>query len=251
MNSLAQSGGAHLVTVTISNSQRNGPITIFGALRVLGTALGALLCMGLLIGCQLHPEPPAFQISLTSLCGLAPDQYSKMDQSQVRQWLENQYAAPASSDLKDGLVSISAGTQTRGGATVFFLQDRVLMIDRVIMNGPTFGQIANAFGSPTTVYGMGNVKEVILLSIGLDYPALGISVFMSKTVDPRELRHDGQLEIQLKEEYQVTTVKCYAPRSSVDDLLRDRFSAFPTVQQYELKRRKSWAGFGDWIPLMP
>ncbi len=219
--------------------------------RVFCSVLGALPYLVLLMACQTANPPPASQVSVLGLCGLPPDQYAEMDQSQVREWFDRNYGITPSADTKDGLAALSGTTPNKGGATAFFLHERVVELGRSINDGPTFGQVVAALGSPTTVYGTGQAREVIFFTVGLDFPNLGLSIFMSKRTNTQEVTHEGHLEVQLKEEYRVSAVECYAPQRTMDDMLRERFAFYPATIAYEQSRRKPWTGFGTWVPLVP
>lgn len=211
--------------------------------------LSILACSALLVACQQTTEYPSSLISFEGLCGLSVEQFTQMDQSQVSGWLESQYGTSPTKEVKDGFPALSVGTQTGGGATVFLVQNHILMMDRAVKNGPNLGQVVAALGPPQSVYGTGVIIEKALLSIGLDYPSLGLSVYVSKTADPQDVEHEGRREIQLTEDYRIDLVECYVQHSSIEGVLHDRFSSFPITFQSQLDRREPWTGFGVWVPL--
>lgn len=210
-----------------------------------------LTCVALVTGCQTAAKYPTSKVSFEGLCGLTRDQFAQMDQAHAHQWLADQYGALPSSGISDGLSTLSVGTQDKGGATVFFFQQRILAVVRTLKNGPTFGELVAALDAPQMIYARGEIREHVILTLGMDYPKLGISVFMNKRANPQEIGHQGRLEIQLKQDLVTDLVECYEPHASMQEFLSDRFSFYPQTLQFELNRRKPWSGFDTWIPLEP
>lgn len=209
-----------------------------------------LLLLGL-AGCHILVLYPADQISFTGLCGLTPEQFKEMDQEQVRQWLEKQYGAAAKiSEEGEDTVSLYAEEWSSGSGEAYVRQGHLIEITRGLTNGPSFGQIVGVFGIPESVYGTSIGLEKIPYTVGLDYPKLGITIAMRKIADPSEVVYDNHLQVQLKQDYLVNVARCYEPRASIEEVLRNgHLKSKPMIIEDALSQRRSWQGFGMWVKL--
>lgn len=216
-----------------------------------------LICMGLLIMVACQP-PPLPAVTYSDLCGLAHEQFGKLDEQAVLRWIQSKNAQPLRAplpnlpdEIKTDQIQAFGWTQPADTQTVRVAYLRNGQLTRVsiqdLQNGPTFGQVVAGLGSPDTLYRSMQEYEQVLYTIGLDYPAFGIIVYTSGIEDRRTLMHDNQLAVHLAPTSRVTRIECYEPQPTQEALQRSFFLSHESVL-LEMQRRITWPGFDTWIP---
>ncbi len=214
----------------------------------------------LLLGsCQQSSTPissvaPGTSASFESLCMLSPEQLLEMDTIRLYEWLENNFSVtPGSYFETDDVIIYSWGTPDEsdkffGNAYVHENQVFKILLYNV-HNAPNFGTIVADLGEPSSIDLYAVQYEEVLYEIGLDYPAVGVSVFMSESKPRQSLIFQGQPSVVLREDMLVDLVECYAPAITIEDVLSHDYSLTPLGLQTQLQSRLSWPGFGSAVPL--
>lgn len=189
-------------------------------------------------------------VSYEDLCGLSHDQFQSMNAKQVQQWIREKYYMTAieSSSTLDNLVTAYTFNQGKTLRYVTLRNDRAFHFrQQGIENGPGFGQVVAGLGVPELVYHdnyVPVVREATYVSIGLDYPKLGVSVATGRWAQGDQ----ENMQVRLSEDLQVHDIDCYVPTVSVEEVLRDVYQYRPDIIDKELKRRMPWPGFGALLP---
>jgi hypothetical protein len=229
---------------------RSSPLRIQSSCRVIGAIVLTLLIVA--TACEFIAPSPVHQISYEGLCGLPVEQFLGMDEQKVRQWLTSQYGSVSlAPDLGVGVTRLWSPEKNGISSTAFLRQGSLIELVQSLKRGPTFGQVVSSLGRPDSIFTSWLPYEKIVYSVGMDYPTVGISVQMNSSATARDLSHNGKLEVQMKEEFPVDLVQCYAPRSSMEEVIRNGFPSDPKSIETILKRRKAWSGFGAWVALEP
>jgi hypothetical protein len=210
----------------------------------------SFISIALCVSCQTSKPFPVSQISFKGLCGMSVEQFRDMDEPDAIRWLESSYGPISRLDtLGEDVVKL--WTKSENSPAAFLRHGHLFQILRSYPNGPSFGQVSLALGTPDSTYGIWYPWEKINYGLGLDFPQQGITVYMNKGASARDLNHDGQLEIKMGEGFIVDLIECYLPKSSMEEVLRGGFPSDPKSIDINLKRRKPWAGFGSWVALEP
>jgi hypothetical protein len=215
-----------------------------------------LICVGLLMmaACQ---SPPLPAVTYSDLCGLTREQFGKLDEQAVLQWIQSKNAHPfrvpisnLPDEIKTDQIQAFGWTQSADTQTVRVAYLRNGQLVRVsiqdLQDGPTFGQVVAGLGSPDTVYRSMLEYEQVLYTMGLDYPAFGILVYTSGHENRRTLMHDDQLAVHLVPTSRVTRIECYEPQPTQDALQQIFFLSHESVL-LEMQRRITWPGFDTWV----
>ncbi len=109
-----------------------------------------------------------------------------------------------------------------------------------IRNGPQLRQVVAGLGVPDFVYHDNYPtisSEATYVTVGLDYPELGVSVFSSYWVKGGT----WSMQVRLNPALQVDSILCYPPTGSLADTLR--------VYHYnaDMSERMPWPGFDAWL----
>jgi hypothetical protein len=201
-----------------------------------------------LAGCR-QPRQP---VSYEDLCGLSSEQMGVMGEEDVRQWIEEKYNnVPVKSQEVIGgesiVIYVWQYDEITGNA---YLRDGHLFRVSLhnIENGSMLGQVVAGLGPPEMLDRSYLTYEQILYTIGLDYPALGVSVDTSDYEDWDNLAQEGRPVVLLTEHMRVDDVHCYRS-GSMEEILREVFFLSPENVSYHMQRRMPWPGFGALVPL--
>ena len=227
-----------------------------GRLRMM--MIGPMLLL-VLVACQPPPGGSATALTYQGICGLEQGQIGSMDEQGVLQWIEEHHGTPLPLEVPDLGEGMPGGTlaaygwdQPDGRARgIAYLHDgRLVSLSfRDLEHGPTFGQVVAGLGSPEAVYRTMLRYEQVLYRVGLDYPALGISVQTSGIEDWQTLGGDeGGPRITLTETMPVTDIECFQPGALKQTLHENLFWPDDIVSSY-LQRQIPWPGFGETVPL--
>ena len=196
--------------------------------------------------------PTAARLTVEDLCGLSTDQFGSMEEEAFRNWFHERYGRfPARDEQIVGGEAMTVYSWRQDGAVgnAFAHDGRLHSLSIIdIADGPSFGDVVTALGTPKAVDRYANVYDPVLYRIQLDYPDLGVSVTTKGLEDRTELSANGGLYIRLAEEMPVTTITCYAP-SSLEHLLLQVLFLDEEVAALQLARRIDWPGFGESIRL--
>lgn len=207
----------------------------------------AVLCslLAVLAGCQ----QPARPVSYENLCGMSSEQMGKMNEAEVRQWLEQAYGQETARNAVGDEILVTTGQMPNDGVVTAYLHNgRLSHVQfQEIKNGPSLGQVVTGLGTPETMsHDVRSYGSHVAYFIGLDYPELGISVEAWGEMTPEELE---EWTITLREDLRVDWVSCYLPGLSLEQVLREVYGVSPDAVQSEMNRRKSWPGFGAAVPM--
>jgi hypothetical protein len=207
------------------------------------------------VACQASSLPA---VTYSDLCGLAREQFGKIDEQAVLQWIQSKNAQPFRApipdlpdEIKTDQIQAWGWVQPSDAQTIRVAYLRNGKLVRVstqdLQNGPTFEQVVAGLGSPDTVYRSMLEYEQVLYTIGLDYPALGIIVYTSANENRNTLMHDDQIAIHLVPTSRVTRIECYEPQPTENALQQVFFLSHESVS-LEMQRRITWPGFDTWVP---
>lgn len=221
----------------------------------------AVLCATMLplIGCKGSGEPLS-PVSYEELCGLARGQMGVMNEEEVRRWIEETYGmALPISNLHEFLPpgekeSVIAYNWFRGdeNGEAYLREGRLFRVSRETKNGPTLGQVVAGVGSPELIArgAVGYGGHVVAI-IHLEYLSLGVSIETWYEMRGKELsRPYAEWTVVLREDMQASSVDCYLPGLSLEEVLREVFFIRPEIIPREVERRMPWPGFGVQIPLV-
>jgi len=218
--------------------------------RILLTAL--FLLSPISTGCHQGVDYGATPVSHQDICRLPPEEMATMDSEDVHRWIVTACdAVPTTSQEKIGGEQLTVYVWQSNGMTgnAYLRSGQLFRISlQNLENGPTFGQVVAGLGSPEMVDRRAEIRERVLDTIALDYPALGISVSTSDVGKRSRLLHRDDLAVTLRQDMRVLHVECYAP-GSMEDILRDVFLLPPEYVSYHLERRIPWPGFGSRVSL--
>lgn len=213
-----------------------------------------LLLMIALQACESRYDPPP--ISAETLCGLNPEQLGTMKEEQLYQWIEEEIGCePSRHEMrvgKDSVVLLNCdGEHVSGGFQSVNGHPANLGIS-IGESRLTFGEVVSGLGSPELVYRdiQRTDHNPALYSVGLEYPALGVSVYSIIVDDLRELVHEGVLSVTLSEDMGVDLINCYLPGSIEEVLWADPWSVYRGGIRLRLERSLPWPGFGAIVPLI-
>jgi len=216
---------------------------------------GTLLLL-LLVSCVDKTEIEPLAISFEELCLVSQEDFTNMNGNAVPEWIEDNFGAPPSVSISDddAVVIVFNGSSTRLGeflGNVLVRQERISEISlHDIQAGPHFDEVVMGLGDPASVnHYCAMPHEPQLYTIGLDYPAIGISVYASESRSRGSLSFEGGLGVVLREDMQVTLVQCYPPAATMEEVINRDHSLTPTGRRLQLQNRVPWTGFGSMVSL--
>ncbi|MBN1920277.1 MAG: hypothetical protein JW892_03465 [Anaerolineae bacterium] len=222
----------------------------------LAMITAVFLLLFLLVSCVDKAEPEPVPISFEELCLLSPENLATMKGDAVPEWVESNFGAPPSISTgdNDSVVVVFSGSSARLGDFVGNILVREGRINEVslhdIQTGPHFDEVVMGLGDPTSVnHYCAMPHEPQWVTIGLDYPAVGVSVYASESHSRGSLAFEGGLGIVLNEESQVTLIQCYPPAPTMEEIINRDSSLTPTGRRLQLENRASWTGFGSIVRL--
>jgi len=183
-----------------------------------------------------------------------------MNDETVRQWIEENHGVARTVMLDAVLLpetdrsSITTyGWIEEDETGIAYLRDgRLFRISmQGIKDGPTFDQVVAGLGAPEMIgHGVAMYGGHEVLFLELDYLELGISVEAWREMTAQELsRPYGERAVVLRKDMQVSSVSCYLPHLSLEEVLRDVFFVRPESLSHEMNRRVTWPGFESQVPL--
>jgi len=189
-------------------------------------------------------------VSYDDLCPFGKEQIQLMNGKQIQRWIYDKYHVTPSESTSgiDETITLYTFNQYK---TLRYLSLRTdhpfLLTEDNIENGSTFRQIVAGLGTPERVYHENYVpvvREATAVTIGLDYPKLGVSVWSTRW----ETGDHEQSADQLSENLRATGLYCYIPNQSMEDILKNVFGYRPDDIDSAMKKRMPWPGFGVWLP---
>jgi len=223
------------------------------ALRKLAARGPLLLLLAFLTSCQ--PKPAwlggSGPLAVEGLCPVSTDQMTHMNEDDVIEWVVEEFGrSPRQVQHTRGASVAIYGWHVWGMDDSAYLHEgylvRVTLDD--IEGGPTFGEIVAGSGAPEMVFAYNGGVEQVLYSVGLRYPARGVTVYTSGYADPLDLRHDGELLLELTEDMPVDRIDCYLP-GRMEDVLRDSYLLDADGVEYNMACTVPWPGFGELVRL--
>lgn len=207
-------------------------------------------------GFSSSPSPMAEQISISaeSLCGVSPDKISTMNESDVRRWLAKNDSPVMSRQEDPNSTVVYTLDSGKGGTTAFLRGGHLFRVINSVEIGPSFGRVVSSLGNPETI-SLESTRprhpDAILYHLGLDYPKFGFSVSSGRLASSRELEHAGELQVQVSTESIIDLIECYEPSASIETALNRMSPSAPMTVDYQMSLRRTWPGFGAWVPLPP
>ena len=225
-------------------------------LTYTGLLVTSVCCLlVILVGCRQaiqSTEVPLAPVSFEDLCRLSHKQFGTMGEEELRQWIEETYYDTPSEaqEIMDGdPIGIYIWEHGEMIGNAYLRDGRLLRISlHDIENGPTFGQVVAGLAPPAMVYRYQWTYEQVLYTIGLDYPALGVSVYTTNLEKWHKLAHQEGLAVTLTQDMRVNGIECYTP-GPMEDVLREAFLLSPESVSFQMQSRLPWPGFGVLIPL--
>lgn len=218
-----------------------------------------LFCLIILSALMISACQPTknMPVSYQDLCGLTSEQFANMDAKSITQWIESKGIQPFEApipDLPDTMhsdkIEALGWVPSADTTTVWVAYLRNGWLTRIskpdIKQGPTLGQVVDGLGTPMTIYRSALQYEQVLYNVGLEYPALGISVYASGYDDRKNLLHDNQLAIYLTPSLRISRVECFKP-APIEIALQKPFFLSAESVSLEMLRLIPWSGFDVWI----
>lgn len=214
-------------------------------------------CMGMLLeACRQQPSREiltSVPVSLKSLCRLTEGQITSMTPTQLERWITTTFDyVPSLSEWDANGTAYSWGSASPRDAPSWFAvvrdQQVVYIAFHDVPDGPSFGEVVDGLGTPTTVYRDISSHDPPLVEFGLDYPTLGVSVYNLELRNRRTLVSGGAVVAPAERDMQVNFVLCYRPADTMEDVLRRDYQDDSIALKIQLSRRAPWPGFG--VPIL-